>query len=795
MKKLSIVPSAVSICLAALLTATGAPQEPNAPSPAAQTFPLGDVKLLDSPFRTAMERNADYLLSLDADRLLHNTRLYAGLKPKGELYGGWEARGIAGHTLGHYLTALAQQYAATGDRRFRERLDYIIAEMAECQRAYGDGYIGALPPKELATLRGFKDGHLELQGAFNFQGGAWVPWYTEHKILAGLKDAWLVGGNAQAKDVTIRLANWIDTVTNGLTPDQLQAMLQVEHGGMIETLVDLYAHTGDPRYLATSKRFYHRAILDPLLAGRDELPGKHANTQIPKVIGEARTYEITGDPNGRKIAENFWNLVVHHHSWAIGGNSDHEHFFPENQAGGHLGPATAETCNTYNMLKLTEHLFEWQPSVAYADYYERALYNQILPSQEPKKGMFTYFVSLEPGHFKTYSTPFDSFWCCVGTGMENHTKYGEAIYFHTADTLTINLFIPSVLTWPKTGLVLEQRTAYPRADTSEITINSPPANGKALTLEIRCPAWATAPLRFELNGQPLSVEAKPGTFARIARVWKKSDHLRVAIPMGLHTEALAGAPDRIAFLYGPLVLAGDLGPVPTTASFPYAKNQSDNFHAPSVAVPALVTDDPAHLLASIHRVPGEDLAFRTVDLGRPGDITLRPFGDIAYDYYNIYWTVLTPAAWQARQATTAKPSDDARIVDEFAPGEQQSEVDHHLAAERSETGDFRDRKWRDARDGGYFSFTLKVRPRTAQILRCTYWGDDAGTRAFDILLDGKLLATEQLHRSHPGEFFVRDMPLPAALLEGKATVTIRFHPHLGNIAGGLFGAAILTATK
>ncbi len=369
-------------------------------SPSVRAFGLGDVELLDSPFKQAMERNAEYLLGLDADRLLHNTRKYAGLQPKGELYGGWESQGIAGHTLGHYLTALSQQYAATRDQRFKKRIDYIISEMAESQRAYGDGYVGALPPKELAALRGLKQGKVEIKDAFTFKDGAWVPWYTQHKVLAGLRDAWTLGESPQAKQVTLALANWVGEVTAGLTAEQQQTMLQVEHGGMREVLFDIYALTKDERYLKTAQRFEHRAILDPLLAGRDELPGKHANTQIPKVIGAARGYEVANQSEGRPIAENFWRTVVRDHSWAIGGNSDGEFFFSPTTASEHLSAATAETCNTYNMLRLTERLFGWQPQVEYADFEERALYNHILASQEPKQGMFTYFMSLKPGHYQ-----------------------------------------------------------------------------------------------------------------------------------------------------------------------------------------------------------------------------------------------------------------------------------------------------------------------------------------------------------------------------------------------------------
>ncbi len=595
----------------ALLVPAAKARGSSAPVAAVSGFPLSEVRLLDSPFKAAMERNAAYLLSLDPDRLLHNVRLYAGLTPKGAIYGGWERQGVAGHTLGHYLTAISQQFAATGDVRFRKRIDYIVGEMAECQKAYGDGYVGALPPKELGTLRGLREGRVD------FFSGSWVPWYTMHKVLAGLTDAWVLGGNPQARGVALRLADWVDGVTASLTENQLQTMLQIEHGGMMDVLAELYGLTGDARYLAVSRRFYHHKVFDALLAGRDELPGKHANTQIPKVIGEARAYEVSGDPDARKIAEFFWDRVAHHHSWVIGGNSDNEHFFPEGEEPRHLGPATAETCNSYNILKLTEHLIDWEPKVEYADFYERVLYNHILASQDPKRGMFTYYVSMKPGLFKTYSTPFDSFWCCVGTGMENHTKYGEAIYFHGEDELFVNLFIPSVLTWTEKGLVLEQKTEYPHGDRTELTFKSAPPG--LLALLVRCPGWAAGPLVAELNGKPLVVDAKPGAYARIERQWAPGDHLAVTIPMAVRTEALAGAPNKVAFLYGPLVLAGDFGPAPETSTFPYSGDQFTNFHKKTAGAPVLVASTAGSLGGMLHRIPGEPLAFRTEGLGQPSE--------------------------------------------------------------------------------------------------------------------------------------------------------------------------------
>ncbi|MBL8266590.1 glycoside hydrolase family 127 protein [Steroidobacter sp.] len=611
-------------------------------APAVKAFGLGDVELLDSPFKQAMERNAAYLLSLDADRLLHNTRKYAGLQPKGELYGGWESQGIAGHTLGHYLTALSQQYAATHDQRFKKRLDYIIGEMTEAQQAYGDGYVGALPELEIETLRGFKQGKVEIKDHFFFKNGAWVPWYTQHKVLAGLRDAWTLGESAQAKDVTLKLANFVADVTAGLSPQQQQIMLEVEHGGMREVLFDIYGLTQDDRYLKVAQRFEHRAILDPLLAGRDELPGKHANTQIPKVIGAARGYEVADQSEGRSIAENFWKAVVRNHSWAIGGNSDGEFFFPPASASEHLSAATAETCNTYNMLRLTERLFGWQPQVEYADFEERALYNHILASQEPKQGMFTYFMSLQPGHFKTFSTPHDSFWCCVGSGMENHTKYGAAIYFHASDAVYVNLFIPSVLRWEERGLELQQRTAYPVENRTSLTVSKAPA--AALALRVRVPSWATGAATLALNGKKVAVEAKPGSYATVQRQWKQGDVLDVTIPMSVRTESLHGTTDQFAFVYGPVVLAGDLGPAPLSETVPYAKEQAANLKVEPVVVPMLAGDSQ-QLAAGLRRVPGA-LAFTLITDSPRQEITLRPFHELDYQRYTVYWKT-TPA----KQAT------------------------------------------------------------------------------------------------------------------------------------------------
>ena len=614
--------------------------------PLAAPFSLGDVKLLDSPFKKAMDLNAAYLLSLEPDRLLHNTRLYAGLKPKAELYGGWESMGVAGHTLGHYLTALSQQYIATGDTRFKERIDYIVSEMAQCQALYGDGYVGALPPIELKTLRDLKLGIVSVKD-HSFTSGAWVPWYTEHKILKGLVDSWVLAGNTQAKDVAIRLADWVGAMTEHLTPEQDQDMLSVEQGGMMDVLVELYDLTGNPAYLETSRRFYHKALFDPMAAKEDVLPGRHANTQIPKIIGEAWAYEATGDPKARAVAQYFWDLVANKYSFVIGGNSDHEFFFEEDTEANRLDGSTAETCNTYNMLKLTEHVFGWNPKVEYADFYERALYNDILASQEPRKGMFTYFMSLKPGMYKTFSTPVDSFWCCVGTGMENHTKYGEAIYFHGASDLFVNLFIPSELTWKEKGLVLRQDTDYPRTGKSTLTVVSAPTG--PVTIRVRCPGWADSPVTFDFNGTKIDVAGTPGTYATLHLELEKGDTIGINVPMVVRTESMRTQPNKVAFLYGPLVLAADLGPTPVKDSLPYSADQRTNENDTGVPVPTLVKAS-GPLGSALVKDDGPDLSFHSLGIGLPPEMTFRPFWQIYYHRYNVYWDVMTDAQWMNKTA-------------------------------------------------------------------------------------------------------------------------------------------------
>ena len=744
----------------------------------AKPFDLSSVRLLDSPFKWAMERDAAYLLQLEPDRLLSRFRSEAGLQPKAPPYGGWEGMGVAGHTLGHYLSACSMMFASTGDERFRERVNYIVDELELCQQAHGDGYVAAIPEGR----RVFSEIAQGIIRAKPFDlNGVWVPWYTLHKLFAGLLDAHRFCGNEKALRIAMRLADWVERTTANLTDEQFQQMLACEHGGMVEVLAELYARTGDERYLRLAKRFYHKAVMEPLARGVDCLPGLHGNTQVPKVIGMARLYELTGERVPyRVIAEFFWERVVKHHCYVIGGFTDGEYFGEPDRLDDRLGTNTAEVCKTYNLLKLTKHLFSWSPSVEKADYYERALYNHILASQNPDDGMMCYYVPMRPGHFKTYSTPFDSFWCCVGTGMENHARYGEFIYFHTDDELLVNLFIPSELKWSEKGVRVRLETDFPESELVRLTLSCDKPT--ELTISVRCPSWLVGLPEARLNGTTLPVSARPGSYLSIRRTWQTGDNLEIRLPMGFWLEPLPDNPARAAILYGPIVLAGDLGPI----------DQPE-----PILIPALVThgQNPSEWIEIVSKKP---LTFRTKGVGRPQDITLVPFYAMHHRRYTVYWDLLTEEQWKQREAEWKAEQErlkelEQRTVDLVVVGDEQSEREHNLQGERTSSGNFGIRRWRHATDGGWFSYDLKVDPNQPMELVVTYWGSDAGARVFDIIVDGKVIATQRLQRNKPGQFFDVTYPIPIELTKGKEKVTVRFQAHPKCIAGGVFGVRMVRA--
>jgi DUF1680 family protein len=608
-----------------------------------------------------------------------------------------------------------------------------------------------------------------------------VPWYNLHKLYAGLIDAYFYCDSEKARTVVTRLADWAIRITSRLTDEQWQKMLACEHGGMNEALANLYAITGETKYLDLARKFHHKAVLDPLERRGQErsddgvvLAGLHANTQIPKVIGMARLHELTGRKGDRTIATVFWDAVVHHHTYAIGGNSSGEYFGPPDRLSDRLTPNSAETCNTYNMLKLTRRLFSWNPTVDTIDFYERALYNHILASQDPQTGMLCYYVSLQPGHFKTYSTPFNSFWCCVGSGIENHARYGESLYFHDDEGLYVNLFIPSELRWKEKGLTLRQETRFPEEETTRLTFTCErPAE---MTLRVRHPSWTAGRMGLKINGRSRKVTGKPGEYVSVRRKWTTGDRVEITLPMRRRVEPMPDNPERVALLYGPVVLAGDLGPR----------------EKPAPRVPVFVTEGKP-LEQWVQPAAGKPLEFQTRAVGRPADVSLIPFYRMHHRRYSVYWDLFTEAQWRQREAEyraeEARQRElEARTVDLLAIGEMQPERDHNVQGERTSAGEFGGRKWRHAVNGGWFSFELRVLPDQPVDLVLTYWGSDSGGREFDILVDGTKIANQTLRNNRPNRFFDVVHPLSEELTRGKEKVTVRLQGHPGRIAGGLFGA-------
>ncbi|MDE1149393.1 MAG: glycoside hydrolase family 127 protein [Azospirillaceae bacterium] len=785
---------------AAALMAVPAMAAPLVPSPNAATaapFPLDAVRLKPSPFLSAVEANAKYLHSLEADRLLHNFRTGAGLPAKGAVYGGWESDTIAGHTLGHYLSALALMHAQTGDAECKRRVDYIVTELAECQKAQGDGYVAGFTRKRGDIV---EDGKVvfdelrrgEIRSAGFDLNGCWVPLYNWHKLYTGLFDAQTLCGNAQALDVGVKLGGYIDEVFSHLNDDQVQQVLDCEHGGINESFAELYARTGDRRWLLLAERLYHAKVLVPLSEGRDELANIHANTQIPKLIGLARLYELTGAERHAKASGFFWQTVTTNHSYVIGGNADREYFQEPRSISRHITEQTCEGCNSYNMLKLTRMLYARQADAHYFDFYERAHLNHVLAQQNPATGMFTYMTPLMSGAAREFSTPTEDFWCCVGTGMESHAKHGESIYWKRgAEDLAVNLYIPSTLKWAERGAVIDLDTHYPERETVLLTVKAL-ARPATFTLSLRIPAWCTG-ATLAVNGKPQDL-AVQGGYATIRREWKAGDAVALRLPMALRLEATNDDPDTVALLHGPLVLAADLGAAPVSEAptgSPQPTPVSAAFQGPA---PALVA---ANVLDGFQRRDADSLVWRTTGMGRPGDMDFQPF----YRQYTrrsaVYFKRYTDAQWKTAEvalaAEAARQRDiQARSVDVMHLGEMQPERDHALDAKISYPVTYRGRNGRDARTGGYFEFKAKVRDG-AMVLQATYWGDER-KRLFHILVDGTRIATQKLDAERPGEFFDVEYAIPANLTAGKSSVVIRFEPETGHSAGPVFGCRVVAAS-
>ncbi|MEE1080066.1 MAG: glycoside hydrolase family 127 protein [Bacteroidales bacterium] len=764
-------------------------------------FPLSDITLLDGPLKHARDLNVENLKKYDCDRMLAPYRKEAGLEPRKPTYPNWD--GLDGHVGGHYLSALAIN-AATGSEECRRRMEYMIGELKLCAEAndkrgaaWSKNYVGGFPQSEKlwSTFR---------TGDFAQYFGSWAPFYNLHKMYAGLRDAWLYCGNEDARQLFLKFCDWAVDITSKLSDEQMERMLGNEHGGMDEVIADAYAMTGDQRYLDCARRFAHRQLLTPMENHQDCLDNMHANTQIPKVIGFQRIAELSGDAKWHDASQYFWEIVTQQRSLAIGGNSRREHFPTKETCIDYVNDIDGpESCNTYNMLKLTEFLNRANPNAAYGNFYERAMFNHILSTQHPEHGGYVYFTSARPRHYRNYSAPNMAMWCCVGTGMENHGKYGQWAWTRkkgekpSDDVLYVNLFVASELNWRDRGITIRQETAFPYGETSEIAVTK----GKGVfTLKIRKPAWCD---KFEIKCVGFEAEQyEENGFVCISRKWKRGDRIAISMPMHASVERMPNVPQYVTIMYGPIVLGMKTGTEDMSSLI--ADDSRFGQYAggkklPLDKAPILLPKEVSDIAGDLRPVTGKPLHFtlatRMENAIPNGE--LQPFFEIHDSRYMMYWLALSETDYKAytqrlADEESARQALEAATVDKVMPGEQQPETDHRMETDNSEKGSTEGVFYRDARDGSYFSYLMQTKGETDLSLQLTFWGQDEWrTSEFDIYIDDALLTSvNNSHRWRTTQFKTVDYPLPASMLEGKNEVRVKFVAHKGRQVGQIYGVRL-----
>jgi DUF1680 family protein len=711
----------------------------------ARPLPIADVRVTGGPLKRAQDLNGAYLLDLQPDRMMAFLRKSAGLEPKAEGYGGWDGPGrqLTGHIAGHYLSGVSLMFAATGDPRFKERADYLVNELKAVQDAQGDGYIGAQADRDgtpgKVRFEELSKGVIR-SGGFDLNG-LWSPWYVEHKIFAGLRDAYRFTGNRAALDVEIKLAAWTERILAPLDADQIQRMLATEFGGMNEVLADLCGDTGDKRWLALPTAS-STAPSSTRSRAADILGSKHGNTLVPKLLGSLVRFTYTGNQADSAAAKFFWDEVALHHSFATGGHGRNEYFGPPDKLDDMIEGRTAETCNVYNMIKMARALFALEPDMRYADFHERALFNHILGSMDPSDGATCYMVPVGQGVSREYQNMQQSFTCCVGSGMESHALHGDGLYYESGDRLWVNLYVPSAATWKAAGVGLTMTTAFPEGETASLsfTANSP----KAFTLALRRPYWAGDGFVVRVNGAPVPKLPPPGTYVELKRTWKTGDAVDLVLPKTLRLEPLPDNATRAALMWGPLVLAGDLGPV-------QRRGRGEGATPPAPTIPVLVTAEsaPARWLKPVDGAPGH---FRTDGVGRDRDVEFQPFYSLQRRTYGAYWDIFTPSAWQMREAAVRaeearKRRLEAATVAFVQPGQMQAERDYNQQGGTSTPAQLQGRYGRRASD--WFSFDVPIDPAHPATLVVTYNRDERANRTFEVLVDGVRIGEQMVPRRSP----------------------------------------------
>lgn len=764
-------------------------------------FPLGDITLLDGPLKHARDLNVQVLLKYDCDRMLAPYRKEAGLQPRKPSYPNWD--GLDGHVGGHYLSALAIN-AATGNEECRKRMEYMISELqlvldANNQRheAWCHNYIGGVPNSAKMWTAFSK-------GDFGPYFGTWAPFYNIHKMYAGLRDAWLYCGNEQAKYLFLKFCDWAVDITRDLNDEQMEKMLGNEHGGMNEVLADAYAITGEQKYLDCARRFSHRMLLVPLENGKDCLDNMHANTQIPKVIGYQRIAELAHDVQYHNASEYFWEIVTRQRSLALGGNSRREHFPTKENCIDYINDIDGpESCNTYNMLKLTEDLNRVKPNGMYGDFYETAMFNHILSAQHPQHGGYVYFTSARPRHYRNYSAPNEAMWCCVGTGMEDHGKYGQFVWTHDKGVkaedgaLYVNLFVASELNWKDRKMVIRQQTAFPYAETSVVEV----AKGKGtFILKVRKPSWCE---NFTVKGVGFDAASyEENGFVCMKRKWKKGDQVKISMPMHAYIKPMINVPQYVAIMYGPILLGMKTGTedmrslIADDSRFgQYAGGKKLALDEAPILLPKHLDD----IAKNLKPVPGKPLHFKlATHMENTIDGELQPFFEIHDSRYMMYWLALGENDYKAymqklADEEKARQALEARTVDKVNPGEQQPETDHRMETDDSNKGNTEGIFFRDAKDGHYFSYLMQTKGETNLSLQLKFWGQDEWrTSEFDIYVNDKLLCSvNNSHRWRTTQFKTVDYVIPSEFVKGKKEIRVKFVAHKGKQVGQIYGVRLV----
>ncbi|MCD9615303.1 glycoside hydrolase family 127 protein [Chryseobacterium gleum] len=741
-------------------------------------FPLETVRLSESVFSKAMKADHKYLMALEPDRLLAPYLKEAGLKPKANNYPNWENTGLDGHIGGHYISALSLMYASTGDAAIQLRIDYMISELERCQKASPDGYISGVPDGK-KIWKEIKQGNIRASG-FGLND-RWVPLYNIHKLYSGLRDAYWYAKNEKAKTILIRLTDWMMNEVSSLSDEQIQDMLRSEHGGLNEVFADVYEITHDQKYLKLAHRFSHQAILTPLLSGEDKLTGLHANTQIPKVIGYKRIADLENNTSWSNAADFFWHNVTEKRSSVIGGNSVSEHFNPVNDFSSMIksieGP---ETCNTYNMLKLTKELYATLPESYYIDYYEKALYNHILSTENHDHGGFVYFTPMRPGHYRVYSQPQTSFWCCVGSGIENHAKYGEMIYARSDKDLYVNLFIPSTLTWKQQNVVLRQVNSFP--EVPETTLIFDAAGKSEFDVKLRCPEWTTpSEVQILINGKQQKAQRGSDGYFTLTKKWKKGDVVKMTLPMHLSAEQLPDHSNYYAFKYGPVVLAAKYGTENQQGLLADDSRGGHIAHGPQIPLNEIpvILGSPSEVVSHVTPLNSKPLNFAVTGL-YPSEkfgkgLDLVPFYSIQAERYILYWPQADKNEIENTLKQRAKEEAETRkldmiTADKIQLGEQQPESDHFIESKDSGTGYMEDRHFRDAK--GWFSYQMKNNGKNASYLYHLYFDANAN-RTLNIEINGKKVIAQNLEGKSGASPQYLVVPIPDSE-KNKETLSVKF---------------------